>query len=86
MYYIICLQKLAASKDGSVVIPENIHPYVFTTLAYDNTDLMELPSLARVRRRVDGRATTHTVWTTFRQTKVPFHREDEAKKYCIILG
>lgn len=36
----LCLRKLAAANED-VVLPEHIHSYVFTTLAWDNIDRVE---------------------------------------------
>lgn len=37
----LCLQKLSATGGRGVALPSNIHPGVFTTLAWDNIDRLE---------------------------------------------
>ena len=37
----LCLKKLATTAEGHVVLPENIFPYLFTTMAWDNIDILE---------------------------------------------
>lgn len=48
----LCLQKLAAANQG-IILPENIHPYLFTNLAFDNID--------RLEETLTGGGTTHCV-------------------------
>ena len=48
----LCLQKLAAANQG-IILPENIHPYIFTNLAFDNID--------RLEETLTGGGTTHRV-------------------------
>ena len=51
----LCLQKLASSPDDAVPLPENIHSFVSTTLAWDNIDrLEETLSGAGTSHRVNG--------------------------------
>ena len=49
----ICLPKLAASSAECVTLPECIHLYVFTTVAYDNIDFIE--------ETLTGEVTSHQV-------------------------
>jgi hypothetical protein len=37
----LCMKKLATTAEGHVVLPENIFPSLFTTLAWDNIDILE---------------------------------------------
>ena len=37
----LCLQKLAATSNQSVILPQHIQPYLFTNLAFDNIDHLE---------------------------------------------
>ncbi len=37
----LCLRKLAAAADDQVVLPDNIFPYIFTTMPWDNIDILE---------------------------------------------
>ena len=57
----LCLQKLSLSE-GSVALPRNIHPGVFTTLAWDNID--------RLEETVSGEGTSHRVNGIAVQAKV----------------
>lgn len=48
----LCLQKLSASG-SDIALPSNIHPGVFTTLAWDNID--------RLEETISGEGTSHRV-------------------------
>ena len=37
----LCMKKLATTAEGHVVLPEDIFPYLFTTMAWDNIDILE---------------------------------------------
>ena len=56
----LCLQKLSPSEVG-VPLPANIHPGVFTTLAWDNID--------RLEETISGEGTSHRVNETAVQNK-----------------
>lgn len=49
----LCLQKLAAASNKSIILPENIQPYLFTNLAFDNID--------RLEETLSGGGTSHRV-------------------------
>ncbi|XP_035662311.1 uncharacterized protein LOC118406391 [Branchiostoma floridae] len=49
----LCLQKLATSSCSEVPLPENIHPFTCTTLAWDNID--------RLEETLSGGGTSHRV-------------------------
>lgn len=49
----LCLQKLSATSSDDVVLPENIQPYVFTSLAFHNID--------RLEETLTGGGTSHRV-------------------------
>ena len=57
----LCLQKLSLSE-GDVPLPANIHPGVFTTLAWNNID--------RLEETISGEGTPHRVNGTVVQTKL----------------
>lgn len=48
----LCLQKLSSSE-SEIAFPANIHPGIFTTLAWDNIDCLE--------ETVSGKGTSHRV-------------------------
>jgi hypothetical protein len=51
----LCLQKMALTPDNAIPLPENIQPYINTTLAWDNIDrLEETLSGAGTSHRVNG--------------------------------
>lgn len=51
----LCLQKMALTPDNEIPLPENIQPYISTTLAWDNIDrLEETLSGAGTSHRVNG--------------------------------
>lgn len=50
-----CLQKMAATPENDIPLPENIQPFISTTLAWDNIDrLEETLSGAGTSHRVNG--------------------------------
>ncbi|KAK3749597.1 hypothetical protein QZH41_002778 [Actinostola sp. cb2023] len=49
----LCLQKMAKASDDKAVLPENIHPHVCTSLAWDNID--------RLEETLSGDGTSHRV-------------------------
>ena len=49
----LCLQKMAATPGNEVPLPENIRPFIGTTLAWDNIDCLE--------ETLSGEATSHRV-------------------------
>ena len=49
----LCLLKMASSDNARTLLPEDIHPHVFTTMALDNIDLLE--------ETVTGHGTSHRV-------------------------
>lgn len=49
----LCLEKMAASHDGQVIIPTHIHKHIFTNLAWDNID--------RLEETLTGKGTSHRV-------------------------
>ena len=49
----LCLQKLAATSCNEVPLPENIRPFISTTLAWDNID--------RLEETLSGEGTSHRV-------------------------
>ena len=52
---VFCLQKMALAHDNEDLLPERIHSYVQTTLAWDNIDrLEETLSGAGTSHRVNG--------------------------------
>lgn len=53
MNTVLCLQKMAATPGNEVSLPENIQPFVSTTLAWDNID--------RLEETLSGAGTSHHV-------------------------
>ena len=49
----LCLQKLASTPENAVPLPDNIQPYISTTLAWDNID--------RLEETLSGKGTSHRV-------------------------
>jgi hypothetical protein len=49
----ICLRKLAGALNDRVVLSENVQPYVFTNLSWDNID--------RLEATLTGACTSHRV-------------------------
>lgn len=49
----LCLQKLAATQNQTVVLPTPLQPYIFTNLAWDNID--------RLEETLTGQGTSHRV-------------------------
>ena len=83
----LCLQKIAATSTQGVVLPENIQPYIFTNLAFDNID--------RPKETLTGRRTSHrvspgewhcrtskSVWSTPSENSSYSHTKDEAAFSC----
>ena len=57
----LCLEKMALSN-GDISLPSNIHPNIFTTLAWDNID--------RIEETLSGGNTSHRVNGIAVQAKV----------------
>ena len=49
----LCLQRLASALNERVILPQNIQPYVFTNLSWDNIDRLETTG-AGTSHRVNG--------------------------------
>lgn len=59
----LCLQKLAASLNKTVVLPASIKPHVFTNLAWDNIDRLEETLTGKgMSHRVNGMAVQAKVY------------------------
>ena len=81
----LCLQKLAATSRSEVPLPDNIRPFISTTLAWDNID--------RLEETLSGAGTSHQVNGIAVQANhfgpppsISFgadHREIEEEKYRV---
>ena len=71
----MCLQKLAATPENMVPLPENIKPYISTSLAWDNID--------RLEENLSGEGTSHRINAiTVQQQKFgPYLSPSEATPY-----
>lgn len=59
---VLCLQKMALAHDNEVPLPENMQPYVLTTLAWDNIDrLEETFTITGTSHRVNGIASKTSI-------------------------
>lgn len=67
----LCLRKLAATSEG-VVLPENTFPHLFTTMAWDNIDILEETLTgAGTSHRVNGIIVQPTVCGPHQQVALP---------------
>lgn len=75
----LCLHKLASQREDSIALPENIQPFIFTTVAWDNIDrLEETLSGGGTSHRVNGIVVQHEVYgpkLPSVQVHVPRHKQ-----------
>ena len=80
----LCLNKLASVEEGTVPLPQKIHPHVLTTLAWDNIDrLEEALSGGGTSHRVNGIAVQPNVYGPFvepTRSQVQLHKKNEVLK------